>query len=130
MTRKFQKGSLLFMGKAVLILSKNLHIFTEGNAMRTKDERASQAFVATFSGNGCGHELLPLCGIDVSCRGSSSPQYTAGPQGPEEADLSSEKSAGLRFLSVPPFCFKSGVASSGDSGVSPGDSPALVSASG
>jgi len=118
------------MGKAVLIFSKNLHIFLEGNSMRTKDERASQAFAATLSDNGCRHELLPLCGIGVSCRVSSSLQYTARPHGPEEADLSSEESAGLRFLSGPPFCFESGIASSGDSGVSPGDSPALVSASG
>jgi len=98
--------------------------------MRTKDERASQAFAVTLSANGCRHELLPLCGICVSCRVSSSLQYTARPHGPEEADLSSEESAGLRFLSGPPFCFESGIASSGDSGVSPGDSPALVSASG
>ena len=129
MTRKYQKGTLLSMGKAVLILSKNLHIFSEGNSMRPKDERASQAFAATLSGNGYGHELLLLCRIGFSCRVLSSLQYTARPQGPE-ADLSSKESAGLRFLSAPPFCFESGAASSGDSGVSAGDSPALVSASG
>ena len=31
MTRKYQKGTLLSMGKAVLILSKNLHIFQKKN---------------------------------------------------------------------------------------------------
>ena len=98
--------------------------------MRTKDERASQAFDATLSGNGYGNELLLLCGIGISCRELSSLRYTAKPQGPEEADLSSKESAGLRFLSAPPFCFESGATSSGDSGVSAGDSPALVSASG
>jgi len=130
MTRKYQKGTLLSMGKAVLILSKNLHIFSEKNSMRTKDERASQAFATKLSGNEYGHELLLLCGIGFFCLGLSSLQYTARPQGPAEADLSSKESAGLRFLSAPPFCFESGAASSGDSGVSAGDSPALVSASG
>ena len=98
--------------------------------MRTKDERASQAFATKLSGKGYGHELLLLCGIGFSCLGLPSLQYTARPQGPAEADLSSKESAGLRFLSAPPFCFESGAASSGDSGVSAGDSPALVSASG
>ena len=116
-------------GEGCTNLKQKLTHFLGENSMRTKDERASQAFAATLSGNGYGHELLLLCGIGFSCRVLSSLQYTARPQGPE-ADLSSKESAGLRFLSAPPFCFESGAASSGDSGVSAGDSPALVSASG
>jgi hypothetical protein len=117
-------------GEGCTNLKQKLTHFLGEKSMRTKDERASQVFAAKLSGNGYGHELLLLCGIGFSSRALSSLQYTARPQGPAEADLSSEESAGLRFLSAPTFCFESGAASSGDSGVSAGDSPALVSASG
>ena len=54
-------------------LKQKLTHFLGENSMRTKDERASQAFAATLSGNGYAHDLLLLCGIGFTSRVLSSP---------------------------------------------------------